>query len=40
MKVNASLYSIPVYKSFGFKESGKQENYQGLDYQPMVCESK
>ncbi len=40
MKVNASLYSIPVYRSFGFKKSGKEENYQGLEYQPMVYESK
>ncbi|WP_164969169.1 GNAT family N-acetyltransferase [Candidatus Marinarcus aquaticus] len=39
MRVNASLYSVPVYKALGFKERGKEENYQGLEYQPMVYQS-
>lgn len=36
MKVNASLYSIAVYEALGFTKNSNQENYQGLDYQPMI----
>lgn len=35
MSVNASLFSIKIYESFGFKISGEQSEYLGLKYQPM-----
>ncbi|QKF67346.1 putative acetyltransferase/transglutaminase [Arcobacter venerupis] len=35
MSVNASLFSIKTYESFGFKISGEQSEYLGLNYQPM-----
>lgn len=35
MSVNASLFSIKTYESFGFKISGEQSEYLGLKYQPM-----
>ena len=35
MSVNASLYAIKTYESFGFKVSGDQSEYLGLKYQPM-----
>ncbi|WP_419764412.1 MAG: GNAT family N-acetyltransferase [Arcobacter sp.] len=36
MKVNASLYAIKVYESFGFIKEGKQKEFKGLKYQPMI----
>ena len=35
ISVNASLYAIKTYESFGFKVSGVQSKYLGLKYQPM-----
>lgn len=35
MSVNASLYAIKTYESFGFKINGEQNEYLGLKYQPM-----
>lgn len=35
MSVNASLYAIKTYESFGFVEEGEESEYLGLKYQPM-----
>jgi ribosomal protein S18 acetylase RimI-like enzyme len=35
MSVNASLYAIKTYESFGFSINGEQSEYLGLKYQPM-----
>jgi len=35
MSVNASLYAIKTYESFGFIANGEQSEYLGLTYQPM-----
>ncbi|MBU0923336.1 GNAT family N-acetyltransferase [bacterium] len=35
MSVNASLYAIKTYESFGFKVTGEESEYLGLKYQPM-----
>jgi len=37
MSVNASLYAIKTYESFGFKINGEEKEYLGLKYQPMIC---
>lgn len=37
MSVNASLYAIKTYESFGFSIEGEEKEYLGLKYQPMVC---
>ncbi|WP_428025141.1 GNAT family N-acetyltransferase [Arcobacter sp.] len=39
MKVNASLYAIKVYESFGFVKQGEEKLFQELKYQPMVYKS-
>jgi ribosomal protein S18 acetylase RimI-like enzyme len=36
MSVNASLYAIKIYESFGFSVKGEQSEYLGLKYQPMI----
>ncbi len=36
MKVNASLYAIKVYESFGFVKDGEEKFFKGLRYQPMI----
>ena len=36
MKVNASLYAIKVYESFGFIKEGEEKIFQELKYQPMI----
>lgn len=36
MTVNASLYAIKTYESFGFKINDEQSEYLGLKYQPMT----
>jgi GNAT superfamily N-acetyltransferase len=35
MSVNASLYAIKTYESFGFSINGEESEYLGLKYQPM-----
>lgn len=35
-KVNASLYAIKVYESFGFEKEGEEKSFQELKYQPMI----
>ena len=38
--VRSSLFAVPVYKAFGFKETGDVGVIDGLKYQPMswrVC---
>ncbi len=39
MKVNASLYAIKIYESFGFIKSGEEKFFKELKYQPMVYKS-
>jgi ribosomal protein S18 acetylase RimI-like enzyme len=36
MSVNASLYAIKTYESFGFSVKGEECEYLGLKYQPMI----
>lgn len=38
MKVNASLYAIKVYESFGFVKQGEEKLFKELRYQPMIHE--
>lgn len=33
--VRSSLYAVPVYQKFGFRESGPGANKEGIGYQPM-----
>lgn len=33
--VRSSLYAVPVYKKFGFKESGPAANKDGIAFQPL-----
>lgn len=33
--VRSSLYAVPVYKKFGFRESGPAANKDGIGFQPM-----
>ena len=35
MSLNASLYAIKTYESFGFSINGEESEYLGLKYQPM-----
>jgi len=36
--VRSSINAIPIYKSFGFKESEASASKDGIDFQPMVLE--
>ncbi len=35
--VRSSIYAVPVYKSFGFVESGSVGTKDGISFQPMEC---
>ncbi len=34
--VRSSMYAVPVYKRFGFIESGRVMSKEGISFQPMV----
>jgi GNAT superfamily N-acetyltransferase len=36
--VNSSLYAVPVYRAFGFGETGEQETQNGVTSQPMALD--
>lgn len=34
--VRSSLYAVPIYRQFGFKESGPAASKEGIGFQPMA----